>query len=165
MLGQAGRTLEKQIAWSDPPRDHRPARSQQRARRADALRAGGRGRRLPTLQHRCLRQSCRVSVHSSLPRRPFPSMAWEHDRSKQRGPHRKGPNPERCRGLNATALRTTPPRVYATSLPETELTASPKARRWSPSTSQISRIRLHRVAAEDGLLIFSHYLPRVRRRA
>ena len=164
MLGQAGRSLEKQIARSDPPGDHRPAGTRQRTKRTDARRAGGRGRRPRPFS---IAASGRAA---GSPSTPFPlasrSCRWPGSMAaRSSGASQGGPNPVRCRGLSAATLRTTPPRAYATSLPEADPAASPKPRRSSPSTSQIPRIRLHQVAAEDGLLIFSHYLPEIRRMA
>ena len=164
MLGQAGHSLEKQIARSDPPGDHRPAGTRQRAKRTDALRAGGRGRLPPTLQHRCLRQGRRVSIHPvSLAGRSFRWPGNMADRSSGalagRAKTRALSRAQRRSAADGPALRLR------------DISARNRARSFAEASKVVPkhlpdpRIRPHRVAAESDLLIFSHYSSEVRRRA
>ena len=97
MLGQAGPTLEKQIARSDPLGDHRPA--ELNSERKEPMRCELAEGATDPDHSASLRQTEPPGLRPHiLPRRPFVSLAWEHGGFKERGPHREGQIPSVVEG-------------------------------------------------------------------
>lgn len=164
MLGQAGPTLEKQIARSDPPGDHRPAKldSERREPMRCELAEGGDGPR-----------ALSIAASSGAAGSPFTplSLAGRSCRRPGSMAARSGgalSGRAKCRALSGTQRRSTT-RDPASCL--RHIPAEGRARSFAEVSKVVPkhlpdpRIRLHQVAAEDGLLIFSHYLSQIRRRA